>query len=137
MSLWTAQVCYLGDDLISEDVASFILCVSHITPLAAAPNINISCRRQNFFARTDHCRLRSREPALVLDCRNIICLVTVGLLQSSLTVHRVCLTLVLFPSERRKAQINMCLCPTVNSLPRHGIPFFVLLILPNGVARGA
>lgn len=34
----TAPVCYLGDDLIAEDVGSFTLCVSHTTPLAATPN---------------------------------------------------------------------------------------------------
>lgn len=48
MSLCTGQVCYFGDNLISEDMASFILCICPITPLAATPHINISHTRQSF-----------------------------------------------------------------------------------------
>lgn len=137
MSLCTGQVCYLGDNLISEDMASFILCISIlITPLTTAPNINISRTRQSFFPIQVNAVEEQRAwPCAWLQkgCKFWWLSGTYSLFAHH---HRVCRTSS-FAFWRQAGTNQEYPSQTLNTLSHYGIHFLVLLILPNWVARGA
>lgn len=113
--------------------------IVHIPYYTSGSNSNYKHQpyKAELLPHTDHCWLKSREPALVLDCRKVISLVTVWRLESSLTMTESA-TQALLLSEGRQAGTNQeCQSQTANTLSHHGIHFLVLLIMPNWVARGA